>query len=102
MILVSPSLWERIIRNQWQSVAQGAIWEKTMNLHSKTEDKTLKYENRKKSSEGRKNKLQAIVHHHQAMVSIFLVWSSTKRTISEALTLEVPTSKYPMFKSASG
>ena len=50
----------------------GAKYGSGSNLEAKQcEDKTLKYENRKKNSGGRKNKLQAIVHHHQAMVSIF-------------------------------
>ena len=53
MILVSPSLWEKIIRNRGQNVALGAIWEQN-NLHSKTKDEMLKCKSQQKSFGGRK------------------------------------------------
>ena len=62
MILVSPTPWKKIIRNWGQNVTLRIIWGqnnesafggKTMKLHSKTEDGTLKYENQQKNSRGR-------------------------------------------------
>ena len=62
IILVSPTPWKKIIRNRGQNIALRAIREqnnksalggKTIKLHSKTEDGTLKYENQQKNSRGR-------------------------------------------------
>ena len=53
MILVSPAPWRKIIRNQGAKYSSGgnfkknnesALGGKTMNMHSKTGDGTLKYE----------------------------------------------------------
>ena len=62
MILVSPAPWRKIIRNQGVKCSSGgnlgknnesALGGKTMNMHSKTGDGTLKYENQQKNSRGR-------------------------------------------------
>ena len=93
MILVSPSLWEKTIRNRGQNVAQGAIWEKTMNLHSKTEDKTLNCKSQQRSSRGRKSELQATDNNSSSSSHGLhpLARSPNKGTTSEAITSEVPT-----------
>ena len=77
MILVSPSLWKKTIRNWGQNVAQGAIWGKIMNLHSKIEDKTLNCKSQQKSSGVRKvnYKQQTTVHHLKIIISIIRPWS---------------------------
>ena len=63
MILVSPAPWRKIIRNQGSKYSsegnlgknnESALGGKIINLHSKTEDGTLKYENKQKNSKGRK------------------------------------------------
>ena len=58
MILVSLSLWKKIIRKWGQSVALRAIWKKN-SLHSKTEDRTLKVKASKKVLGAEKSELQA-------------------------------------------
>ena len=50
MILVSPAPWNKIIRNQGAKYSSRG---KTINLHSKTKDGILKYENQQKNSRGR-------------------------------------------------